>query len=1042
MSKALQGLAELGGAIAMGVGAFFDPALLANPFYLKAMEGLVLAGVASEAGAIAQAIGSNAGMGVTTRQPAAARQIIRGVQRVGGTIVYCSTTGSSKRQYNLVIVLATHPCEAIENLYLDGRQVFWDGSPYNQTVNGYNFGGDADSNTHIGPNGVHYNFGGLVFCAAFQGKQTSAPTVVGGSWVGPSTITDATASYPGFCSALQANDSTWSPATQPGPGAASATAQLGPGGSIAAISVNDSGFNYADSTDVQVTILDLGGPGQGATAHGIALGGRITSIVVDAGGFNYVQPQVTIAPPSSSTVTPYLAGCTYVYLKLEADAGQFPQFPEIKFTVHGKNDVWDPRTSTRGYTANWALQVADMISDPTWGLGDASVNQAQLIAAANVCDELVGCAAGDEARWTLHCHYDTATAPGDAIERAMNVAAGRLSRIGGEWFIWPAYWQGPSASFNEGALIDPFSWSPRRQPGELINRVTGKYTAPNLPYNVAGNLYDSNGYFQGQTQNNFPFGFQPTDFPQYAADALHGYGEDVYLIADTPNLGAWSNTTAYAAGQTVIYNSALWTANEAVPAGSAPGALDGGGNPYWSAAGIYLPRDVDMTWCLSVSQAQRAAKVLMLRNRQQGSGTLTMNLSGYQLQPTDVIEFSSTAFGWSNKQLEVAADNDWAMRLELRRMEEKDGGEGALALVTAIRVVETDQSVYEWADTEELTPYDVPVITGGVEAYDVAAPANVTITDDAATAQVLPDGTSLARALVTWNEAADTYVTSGGGVEVQYAFWNPHTATWPPNPGGPPRANPLVQLTLGGTLFDQSAMVDLGRLSGQATYCYIPIVDGFEYLTVQVRFVRSNGATSAWTQDTGTVGAAPPAISKPVPLFPIGGAGAPVFKFTDSGTTLDLLEPAESGANATARHVLTAMAGPITTNYYVFDNSWNPAGSLGFNVTAASASDVFTLSATLLVQMGNISGWGSNTLKVGVRVDSGSSPASGTEIDFFLVLAQTATGPNQTQIAYVASLSGLTAGAHTLYLIFEDDPSSTTSLEIMAGSSVTCQRVF
>src|SRR5262249_48914589 len=148
----------------------------------------------------------------------------------------------------------------------------------------------------------------------------------------------------------------------------------------------------------------------------------------------------TWAPTSAGT--PYLPGCTYVYLKLEADAGTFPQFPEIRFTVHGKNDIWDPRTSTRGYSTNWALHIADAITDPTWGLGDTSVNQDQLIAAANVCDEMITCAAGDEAAYSLHWHYDTGTSPGDAIQQMMSAAAGRLSRIGGEWFIWPAYWQG------------------------------------------------------------------------------------------------------------------------------------------------------------------------------------------------------------------------------------------------------------------------------------------------------------------------------------------------------------------------------------------------------------------------------------------------------------------------------------------------------------------------------------------------------------------------------------------------------------------------
>ena len=72
------------GAVGMGVAAFMDPALLASPLFDKVWAGLVIGGVSMEAGAIAGALTQNRGMGITTRQPASQRQIIYGMQRVGG----------------------------------------------------------------------------------------------------------------------------------------------------------------------------------------------------------------------------------------------------------------------------------------------------------------------------------------------------------------------------------------------------------------------------------------------------------------------------------------------------------------------------------------------------------------------------------------------------------------------------------------------------------------------------------------------------------------------------------------------------------------------------------------------------------------------------------------------------------------------------------------------------------------------------------------------------------------------------------------------
>ena len=322
MGKAIEGAAMLGAAVGMGALAFFNPALLASPIFDKVWASLIIGGISMEAGAIAQALTQNRGTNITTRQPASFRQVIYGTQRVGGVLVYASTTGSHKDQYNRIIVLAGHEINAIESLYLDGRLVYWDqGSPGNITRNGVNFGGNANGTTYSGPNGQRYNFGGLVYCEYYGGDQTSAANTTPGG---------------GFSTGLQANDPVWSP---------------------------------------------------------------------------------------SASGVPYLGGCAYAYLKIEYDENMFPSDPEIRFTIQGKNTIYDPRTGTRGYSDNWALIVNDVLADPQFGLGldyATWINNAQLIAAANVCDEQVGLAAGSsESRYKCHFHYDTSLDPGSVLETIM-----------------------------------------------------------------------------------------------------------------------------------------------------------------------------------------------------------------------------------------------------------------------------------------------------------------------------------------------------------------------------------------------------------------------------------------------------------------------------------------------------------------------------------------------------------------------------------------------------------------------------------------------
>jgi hypothetical protein len=625
-NKAIEGAALLAGAAVLGAatlgvgffaGTALEAALASTMFTANAIVGLAAAGVAMEAGALAQALTSSKGEALTTRQAAAFRQIIYGQQRVGGVEIWRSSTGSKHDQLNYVIVLAGHPCDSIVNLYLDGRQVHWKGpgDTGNETNNGVNFGGSSDSNTYTGPDGNTYNFGGKVYCHATLGNQTDGTVDQG----------------------LTANDPKWA----------------------------------AD--------------GQGNS--------------------------------------PWVAGCTYVYLKIEYDPSTFPNEPEIRFTVNGKNNIWDPRTQSNKFTANWALCAADVITDPVFGLGSNTVNQAQLVAAANVCDEQITVAAlvaagtipSTEAQYTTNWHYDTSATPHDVLTTMMAGAAGRMPLIGGQYYLFPAYFQGATATFGPSNLTSAFKWDGYRSVRDLINCVNGTYIAPTYPYNITGNLYDKNGWYNGTIQNNFPFAFQPTNFPQYADDHLHGF-----------------------------------------PAGTNEWLTEDGG--------IVHPLELTLSTVLSVTQAQRVAAIVLRRNRQQGSTTLEMNLAAYGLQPCDTFQMNFPKMNWVNKLLEV---NGTAIHVDT------DDSSGAQTIRYGVSVQETDPTVYEWVAASQELNVDAIAASPSQTPRAVAPPTNMQLFSGPNVAQINPDGTVNNLIVVEWDTPLDFLATS---ININYRLSG--TTTW------------------------------------------------------------------------------------------------------------------------------------------------------------------------------------------------------------------------------------------------------------------------
>jgi len=196
------------------------------------------------------------------------------------------------------------------------------------------------------------------------------------------------------------------------------------------------------------------------------------------------------------------------------DDGVFPSsIPNVSFVIQGKNDILDPRTGTRGFTNNAALCIADYLSLPVtkggFGLNiGTDIPTAQLIAAANICDESVALAGGGTVkRYTCDTFFQLNDTRGNILKNMLSSCAGRISYQGGTYNIFPGAWVTPTLQLTDADIIGPIQLKPRLSIRDTANAVKGAYVSPENAY-------------------------QQADIPPYMQDIAHGFVTDPYLAED------------------------------------------------------------------------------------------------------------------------------------------------------------------------------------------------------------------------------------------------------------------------------------------------------------------------------------------------------------------------------------------------------------------------------------------------------------------------------------------------------------------------------
>lgn len=363
------------------------------------------------------------------RSAESARTITYGRDRVGGTLVYACTSGAYSENLHLVIALAGHEIDAVEEVYLGedalgaldgsgwatgGKYAVTKTLPYSEllTVSG---GTVTLSRTP--------DAGGVDSVMVSDG-QSMIPTPY--TWAGGTTITLTDPTYTG---------------------------------DGATVSVA-----YRQTTTTSYVRVKK--------FLGVAAGDRDTDLEAASGG--------------QWTANHLGRGVARIHVTLVYDPDVFATgLPQISALIRGKK-VYNTQTTNVEWNANSALCVNDYLTDDLgFGESQASINATLVNAAVSVSDESVPTASGTQLRYQCNGTISTEADRLENLSLLLSSMVGTASRSGGEWLIRAGAYVTPALDLDEDDLADGnIEVGPALPKRELFNAIRGLFVDPAQNYAV------------------------------------------------------------------------------------------------------------------------------------------------------------------------------------------------------------------------------------------------------------------------------------------------------------------------------------------------------------------------------------------------------------------------------------------------------------------------------------------------------------------------------------------------------------------------------
>jgi hypothetical protein len=259
--------------------------------------------------------------------------------------------------------------------------------------------------------------------------------------------------------------------------------------------------------------------------------------------------------------TAVLRGFCYTVVRLDLNQPEFQGgIPAVEVLIRGKK-VLDPRTGITAYSANNALCIYDYLRSDMCGVDAGDIPAAQVITAANVCDEVDPANPAGGKRYTMNGSVTSDQGQAGVLEAMAQSMAGGICAT--TWDIWAGKYVAPVMALNQSDIVGSLAITPGLSDADVYNTVVGQYIGKDNSY-VATDFkpYQNPAYVvaDGKTLTT-NIDFQFTNELQRVHNLARIFTEDQrngYTVKAEFSLKAWSLKV----GQRVTLTSTLfgWTA--------------------------------------------------------------------------------------------------------------------------------------------------------------------------------------------------------------------------------------------------------------------------------------------------------------------------------------------------------------------------------------------------------------------------------------------------------------------------------------------------
>jgi len=390
---------------------------------------------------------------VTIRSSDEAAVTVYGRMRVGGLFVYGKTHGERGQRLSLVIALAGHECDAIEDIWFDDQSI-----------------GALDGSGNVQPGSRYYRGQEVSVTAQVTPTATGTVTFTGGDLTLPASgmTIDSVAYVDVIPSGIFVGD-VEQPGTQ-----TSTTLRQGTDwvqiGTTASFTLNAAAV--VGKLLVVTLRYGIGAPlvrvkrflGTTSTANW-PTGQRDTDLEGVSGG--------------EWTANHLGLGVTKLHITLEFDPDIFPQgVPTITAIVRGKK-LYDPRTGLTAWSRDPVLITRDYLTSPNgFNCSAGEINDTEIGQGATICEQLVPIdgASGTQARFLCDCIISSESTRKDNLETILSSMLGTAFYSAGVWIVRPAAYRAPVMTLDDGDLAPgPINGQSRVPKRELFNGVRGRF---------------------------------------------------------------------------------------------------------------------------------------------------------------------------------------------------------------------------------------------------------------------------------------------------------------------------------------------------------------------------------------------------------------------------------------------------------------------------------------------------------------------------------------------------------------------------------------